>query len=121
MTLPKMSEQQHNFYLLCGIPRNNEWKVFLELMLDKIATMTAMANEIVSKLVEKEAAIKREKGRSPAALLFPQKGGKDGRGSKVGKCPMRDKRDNKGHNNRKGKNLPKCFHCLQRGHVTITA
>jgi len=39
-TIAKMSEQEHIFYLLRCIPRNDEWKVFLELMMDKNATMT---------------------------------------------------------------------------------
>jgi hypothetical protein len=34
-TIAKMSEQEHIFYLLRRIPRNNEWKVFRELMMDK--------------------------------------------------------------------------------------
>jgi hypothetical protein len=72
-TIVKMSEQEHIFYLLRGIPRNEEWKVFLELMLDKNATMTATHDEIVTKLVEKEAAIKREKGLAPEDLLFARK------------------------------------------------
>jgi len=69
-TIAKMSEQEHIFYLLHGIPRNNEWKVFLELMKDKNAMMTTMPDEIVTKLVDKEAAIKRENGLAPEALLF---------------------------------------------------
>ena len=39
-TIAKMSKQEPIFNLLRGIPRNNEWKVFLELMMDKNATMT---------------------------------------------------------------------------------
>ena len=57
-TISKMSEQEHIFYLLRRIPRNDEWKVFLELMMDKNTAMTATPNGIVTKLVEKEAAIK---------------------------------------------------------------
>jgi len=100
-TIAKMSEQEHIFYLLRGIPRNDEWKVFLKLMMDKNATMTATPDEIVTKLVEKEAAIKREKGLAPEALHFAKKGG--GNGGKAGKgsrSPKRDKRDNKRDNNR---------------------
>jgi hypothetical protein len=55
-TIAKMSEQEHIFNLLRGMPRNNGWIVYLELMIDKNATMTAAPNEIVTKLVEKEAA-----------------------------------------------------------------
>jgi len=127
-TIAKMSEQEHISYLLRGIPSNDEWKVFPGLMMDKNATMTATPNEIVTKLVEKDAAIKRENGLAPQALLFAKKGGKGGsggyggRGGKGGKSPKMDKRDdkrdNKGDNDRKEKDFQKCFHCLWRGYTT---
>jgi hypothetical protein len=46
-----MRQKEHIFYLLGGITRNDEWKVFQEVMMDKNATMTAMPDEIVTKLV----------------------------------------------------------------------
>jgi hypothetical protein len=99
-----------------------EWKVFLELMMDKNATMTATPNEIVTKLVEMETAIKRENGLAPEVLIFAKKGGKGGgnggKAGKGGKSPRRnkrdDKRDNKGDNE---KDFRKCFHCQRRGHT----
>jgi len=115
-TIAMMSEQEHIFYLLCRIPRNDQWKVFLELMMDKNVRVTTTPEEIVPKLVEKEAAIQREKGLAPEDLLFAKKGGKGSRDGKVGKSPRRDKRDNK--EVRKEKDLRKCFHCQRRGHVT---
>jgi len=121
-TIAKISEQEYIVYLLCGIPRNDEWNVFLELMMDKNATMTSTPDEIITKLVEKEAAIKRENGLAPEARLFAQKGGKGGgnggKAGKGGKSPRRDKRDNKGENDRKEKDFRKCFHCQRRGHTT---
>jgi hypothetical protein len=111
MGIAKMSEQEHIFYLLCGIPRNKGWKGFLELMIDRKPTMTTRPDEIVSKLVEKEAAIKRVNGLAPDALLLAKKGGKGNRGSKGGRSPRRDMRDNKGDNDRKEKDFRKCFHC----------
>jgi len=125
--IAKMSEQEPIFYLLRGIPRNDKWKVFLELMMDKNAMLTATPDEIVTKLVEKEAAIKRENGLAPEALLFAKKGGKGGGGNggkagKGGRSPRRDKRDdkrdNKGDNDRKEKDFRKCFHCQRRWHTT---
>jgi hypothetical protein len=65
-----MSPHEHIFYLLPGIPTYNKWKVFLDLMIDKNTTKSAMPKEIITKLVEKEAAIKRENGLSPDALLY---------------------------------------------------
>jgi len=82
----------------------------------KNATMTATANGIVTKLVKKEAAIKRENRLAPEALLIAMKGGTDGRGGKVGKSPKRDKRDNK--DDRKEKDFRKCAHCQRQGHTT---
>jgi hypothetical protein len=120
-TIAKISEQQYIFDLLCGIRRNDEWKVFLQQMMDKNTTMTATPDEIVTKLVEKEAAIKREKGLAPEALLFPKKrGGNGGKAGEGGRSPKRDKRDDKRHNkdDRKEKNFRKCFHYLRRGHTT---
>jgi len=117
-TIAKMSEQQHIFNLLRGIPTNDEWKVFLELRMDENATMTATPDEIVTNLVEKEAAITIENALPPEALLFAKKGGRGDRGGKVGKSPKRDKRDNKGDNDRKEKDFRKCFHCQRRGHTT---
>ena len=101
-TIAKMSEQEHIFYLLRRIPRSDEWKVFLELMMDQNVMMTATPDGIVTKLVEKEAAIKRENGLAPEALLFARKGGRGGgnggKAGRGGKSPRRDKRDDKRDN-----------------------
>jgi hypothetical protein len=121
----KMSEQEDFVYLLRGIPKNDKWKVFLELMMDKNATITTTHNELVTKLFEKEAAIKRENDLAPEALLFRKMGGKGGNGGKAGKgskSPKRDrrndKRDNKGDTDRKDKDFRKCYHCQPRRHTT---
>ena len=119
-----MSDLEHILYLLRRIASNNQWKVFLELMMDKNATMTATPNEIVTKLVEKEAAIQRQNALAQEALLFAKKGGTGGgNGCKAGtggKSPKRDKRDNVGDNmdDRREKDLQKCCHCQRGGHIT---
>ena len=117
-TIARISEQEHILYLLCRIPRNDEWKNFLELMMDKNATITTTPDEIVTKLVEKPAAIKSDNGLAPGTLLIAKKGGKGINAGKSGKSPKRDTRDNKGDNNGKVKDRQKCFHCQQRGHLT---
>jgi len=123
MRIAKMSKQKHIFYHLRGVPRNNDRKFSLEPMRDNDATMTTTPDEIVTKLVEKEAAIKTENGLAPEALLFAKKGGKGGNGAKAGKDgrrPKRDKRDDKRDNkdDTKEKDFRKCFHCQRRGHTT---
>jgi hypothetical protein len=119
-TIAKMSEQDHIFYLLRWVPRNNLLKVFLELMRGKIATMTATSDEIVTQLVEMAFAIKRETGFAPEALLFAMKGGKGGRGSKVGRSPKRDKGDDERDikDDKDENNIRKSVHCQRQGHTT---
>jgi hypothetical protein len=119
-TIAKMSEQEHICYLLCGMPRKNEWKVFLVLMMDKNATMPATLDEIVTKLIEKNTAITRENWLAPEAVLFTIMDSKSGKASKGGRSPKRDKRDDNRDNKdkRKEKDFRKCFHCQLRGHTT---
>jgi hypothetical protein len=82
-----------------------------------------MSDEIVTKPVEKAAAIKGENGLAPEALLFAKKGGKGGgngsragKGGRSSKCDKRDdKRDNK--DDRKEKDFRTWFHCQQQRHT----
>jgi hypothetical protein len=84
--------------------------------------MTAMPDETITMLVTQDDAIKWENGLGPEALLFAKKGGTGGgngiTAGKGGRSPKRDKRDNKGDNNRKEKDFRKCFHCQWSGHTT---
>jgi len=87
--------------------------------MDKNPSMTATPDEIITKLVVKEAAFRRENGPAPEVLLCAKKGGKGGNGGKAGKggkSPKRDTRENQ--DDRKEQDLRKCFHCQQRGHCT---
>jgi hypothetical protein len=62
------------FYRLGGIPRNDKWNIFLELKMDKLATMTATPDEIVTKLIEKEAAFMTENGFAPESSALCNEG-----------------------------------------------
>jgi len=121
-TIAKMSEQERIFYLLRWIAWNDKWKVFLELIMNKTPQCPPPPEDIMSKLVEMEAAVKRVNELAPDALLFAKKGGKGGsggnggRGGKGDKSPKRDKRYNK--DDRKEEDLGKCFHCQQQRYIT---
>jgi len=108
-----MNDEEHVFYLLRGIPRNDDWQFFLELMMDKNATATLTPDEIAIKLVEKEATIKCENGLGQEALLFAignSKGNARGKG-KGRKSWKGDESDE--DQDCKGK--PTCFHCHKEG------
>jgi len=115
-TLAKMTDEEHVFYLLRGIPRNDDWQFFLELMMDKNATATLTPDEIVIKLVEKEATIKRENGLGQEALLFAKgnaKGNAKGKGKGKGRKSWKGDESDEDQD-RKGK--PTCFDCHKEGH-----
>lgn len=79
--------------------------MFLGLRLAKNATMTAISNEIVTKLLKSEAAMKGETGLIPELLVFANKhgqGGKRGDNGKGGNCPKRDKGGNENDRKKKG-------------------
>jgi len=106
--IAKMSEQEHIVNLFRVIQTYNEWKVLLEIMMDKNAMMTATHSESITKLIEMKVAIKRAIGLAWGALLIPKKSGEGGNGGKAGtggKSPTREQRDNQGANNRKENNL----------------
>jgi hypothetical protein len=89
-------------------------------MMNNTMMMTAMPDEIVTKLIEVDAAIKRVNGIAPEALLFAKKGSKGCKASKGGRSPKRHKDDGKRDNedDRKEKDFRKCFHWQQRGSTT---
>ena len=69
-TVAMISTQQHIIYLRCRNPRNDDWTVFLELMVVKNSTMTTMPNEIGTLHIEKEYATERDNGFPPETPLF---------------------------------------------------
>jgi hypothetical protein len=116
-TSGKMNNQEHVFYLLRGIPRNDEWQFFLKLMMDKNVTATLTPDEIVIKLVWKEATIKRVNGLGQDALLFTKRNAKgNGKGKGKGKGKKSWKGDESGKNQGDRKSQPTCFYCHKAGH-----
>jgi len=45
--MAKITDEEYLVYLLNGIPRNDDWQDFLELMMDKNATGTVTPDDIV--------------------------------------------------------------------------
>jgi hypothetical protein len=76
-TLAMMIEEEYLFYLLCGIPWNDDWQFFLQLMMDKNMMPTLTPNEIFIKLVYMETPIKHENGLEKKALMFARGNGKE--------------------------------------------
>jgi len=90
----------------------------------KNVTMTATPVEIITKLVEKEAAINIKNTLVPEALLFAKmcvkSGGNGSKPGKGGRSPKRDKKDHERdiQDKREENGFLECFHCQRRGHTT---
>ena len=105
------------FYLLCGIPRNDDWQLFLKLMMDKDATVTLTPDEIVIKLVELEAMINHENGLGQEALRFVKgnaKGNAKGKDKDKGRKSWKGDESDEDQADRKSQ--PICFYCNKEGH-----
>jgi hypothetical protein len=118
-TLAKMTDEEHVFNHLRGIPRNDDRQFFLELMMDKNATATLTPDEIVIKLVEKETTIKHENYLGQEALLFAKgntKGNAKGNGKGKSKGRKSWKGDESDEDQGDRKSQPTCFYCHTEGH-----
>ena len=114
-TLTTRTDEEDVFYLLRGVPSNDDWQFFLELMMDKDPTATLTLDAIVITLVEKEATMKRERGHGQEALLFAKgnaKGNDDGIGT--GRKSNKGNESDEDQGDRKGQ--PTCFYCHKEGH-----
>ncbi|KAF8254217.1 hypothetical protein K440DRAFT_635719 [Wilcoxina mikolae CBS 423.85] len=104
-------------YLLYGIPNNDDWKIFLEFMEDKDAEDTMWPSEVITKMLEREKKLKKEKGLGHDTLLFAKNGKGRGKGKGKGK-------DNKGNgtsddkkDKQSGSNETACDHCQNKVHI----
>jgi hypothetical protein len=113
-TLAKMTDMEHVFHLRRGIQRNDDWQFFLQLMMDKNETATLTPDEIVIKLVEKEAMMKRENGLGQEALLFAKGNGKgNAKGKGNGRKSWKGDQSDEDQGDRKSQ--PMCFYCRKEG------
>ena len=108
------------------MPRNDDWKVFLEILRNK-PDLHVKPEEVVTKLVAQEAAIKREKGMSVDSdvLLFAKTQRKSqARKNRKGRSSEKDtESDSDSSDEKRGRNAarrPKdreCYECHEIGHI----
>ena len=124
-TIPKISKQEHVFYLLRGVPRNDDWKVFLEILRNR-PDIHAKPEEVVTKLAVQEAAIKREKGMSADSdvLLFTKTQRKSqARKHRKGRSNEKDtESDSDSSDEKRGRNAARrdgmgCYERNEIGHI----
>jgi len=65
-TMPK---NEHSYYLMQGIPKDDDWRFFTQLMYDKIDTLADKPEEIVTKMRAHEARLQKEDDSEVAAMF----------------------------------------------------
>jgi hypothetical protein len=65
-TMPK---SEHTYYLMKGIPKDDDWRFFTQLMYDKIDTLADKPEEIVTKMKAHEARHQQEVDSESIELL----------------------------------------------------
>jgi len=65
-TMPK---SEHSYYLMKGIPKDDDWRFFTQLMYDKIDTLADKAEEVIMKMKAHEARQQQEVDLESIELL----------------------------------------------------
>jgi len=65
-TMPK---SEHSYYLMQGIPKDDDWRFFTQLMYDKIDTLADKPEEIVMKMKAHEVQLQQEDDSEVAAMF----------------------------------------------------
>jgi len=65
-TMPK---SEHSYYLMQGIPKDDHWRFFTQLMYDKIDTLADKPEEIVTKMKAHEARLQKDDDSEVAAMF----------------------------------------------------
>jgi hypothetical protein len=50
-----MPKSEHTYYLMKGVPKDDDWRFFTHMMYDKIDTLAEKPEEIVTKMKAHEA------------------------------------------------------------------
>ena len=64
-TMPK---SEHTYYLMKGVPKDEDWRLFTQLMYDKIDTLAETPEEVVIKMKAHEARLQKEDDSEAAVM-----------------------------------------------------
>jgi hypothetical protein len=64
-TMPK---SEHSYYLMQGVPKDDDWRFFTQLMYDRIDTLADKPEEIVTKMKAHEARFQKDDDSEVAAI-----------------------------------------------------
>jgi len=63
-----MPTSKHSYYLMQGIPKDDDWRFFTQLMYDKIDTLADKPEEVIVKMKAQEARLQKDDDLEVAAM-----------------------------------------------------
>jgi hypothetical protein len=117
-----MPKSEHSYYLMQGIPKDDDWRFFTQLMYDKIDTLADKPEEIVTKMKAHEARLQQEDDSEVAAMFSKLQTKSDRRKQTRKSRKSRDSgsesdgssSESEKHRRRR---TQECYRCHQVGHI----
>jgi len=120
-TMPK---SEHSYYLMQGIPKNDDWRFFTQLMYDKIDTLADKQEEIVSKMKADEARLQKDNDSEVAAMFSKLRTKNEQRNSKHSRKSQKSRgsgSESDGGSSESEKHrrrhTQECYRCHKVGHI----
>jgi len=125
-TMPK---SEHSYYLMQGIPKDDDWRFFTQLMYDKIDTMADKPEEIVTRMKAHEAWLQKDDDSEVAAMFSKLRTKHKKRNSKHSRKSQKfrgsgsesdgSSSDNEKHASRRTnwRDTQECYRCHKKGHI----
>jgi len=120
-TMPK---SEHSYYLMQGIPKDDDWRFFTPLMYDKIDTLADKPEEVVTKMKAHEARLQKEDDSEVAAMFSKLRTKSEKRKSKQTR-KSRESRDSGSEGDgsssesekHRRRHTEECYRCHKIGHI----
>jgi hypothetical protein len=119
-TMPK---SEHSYYLMQGVPKDDDWRFFTQLMYDKIDTLADKPEEIVTKMKAHEARLQKDDD-SEAAMFSKLRTKSEKRNSKHSRKSQKSRgsgSESDGSSSESEKHrrrhTQECYRCHMVGHI----
>jgi len=117
-TMPK---SEHSYYLMQGIPKDDDWRFFTQLMYDKIDTLADKPEEIVTKMKAHEARLQKDDDSEVAAMFSKLRTKSEKRNSKHSRKSRGSGSESDGSSSESEKHrhrhTQECYRCHKIGHI----
>jgi len=118
-TMPK---SEHTYYLMKGVPKDDDWRFFTQLMYDKIDTLADKPEEVIVKMKAHEARLQKDDDSEVAAMFSKlqtksdrQKQSRKSRHS--GSESDGSSSESEKHRRRNWRDAQECYRCHKVGHI----